>query len=136
MTEKELENIENEENEKVHLEEYCDESKCEPAEEDQKLWMLFNNEGSYHNNHMLRRIQEEIEVTSNYRLFIFFDMGSINLDIDNHLNHIHVYEDYVEIYNEENGEFTFLKTDEIKGFVFEPKTAELFLEEVDDDSDD
>lgn len=100
-------------------------------EEVPKMSFIFEDEASYHNLAMFREVQSRIDFEENMTLFIFFGMGSIQLDIMNVMNHITVYPDYMEIYNNDNQELTFLKNSEVVGFVFEPNNPVTMEEEGD-----
>jgi len=106
---------------------------CELEEEIPKLDFFFKDEISYMRLSMFREIQSRVEFETNCYLFIFFDMGSVKLDINNPINSVSISEDYVEIYNAENEELTFIKTSEIKGFVFEQKPVEKLEDVLNDD---
>lgn len=79
---------------------------------------------------MFKRATEKIEQYRGGYVYVVFGMGSVKLDIDDPLNLIRFYYDYVEIFNHENGETTLLRMDQIKGFVFEDKPVEAIEDEV------
>ena len=87
---------------------------------------------------LLAKVAQKINAYRGGYVYIFFEMGSIQLDIDNPLNLIKVYpEGYTEIYNDDNGETTIIKNRAIKGFVFEDKPLSLDdIEEVEYDPND
>ena len=112
-----------------NLEEDCKE-KCEYEE---YLKVTFKSDTAWHNNPMLRHLQYKLSLRKNENLFIFFDMGSIILDIDDDLNRICIYEEFAEIYNNAKGETTIIRNEEIKGFIFEPKANKLIEKLLEDD---
>lgn len=93
----------------------------EIEEEVPKMEFIFENEQSFHKNSFLRRIQEEVAISEDMYLYVFFNMGSIILDIDDPDNHIYCNYSFSEIYDNHKKEFTFIKNDEIKGFILEFK---------------
>ena len=66
------------------------------------------------------RVLEIVKDESKGYLFVAFHMGSVRLDISNVNNILEISDDYIEIFNAENGETSLLKTDEVTGFIFEP----------------
>ena len=88
---------------------------CEP-EEEPKL----NSYIEYSASEMCRAMAEQLEFVNEGSLFIIFGMGSIRLSIDNPDNFLSITRDYIEIFNAENKELTFIKMDDLTGFVFEP----------------
>ena len=72
-------------------------------------------------NGIQKEVKATVEEYPEGSLYIFFDMGSIRLDIEDPNNHILFYCDYTSVFNHENGETTLIKNDVIKGFVFEDK---------------
>lgn len=124
-----------------YLEDECDcgcDAKAEYCEEKPKMFFMFGNEEGYHKYPMLRCVQQYICDNFESNMFVFFNMGSITLDVENPRNHMIINDGFVEIFNDENGETTFIKVEEIKGFVFEPKLANLddFIEGMKEDSND
>ena len=106
------------------------ELKC-VEEECPKMTFLFEDDISYHSEHMFREVQERIDFEDDpHLLYVFFDMGSVVLDILNPSNHIIVYTDYLEVYNSEKMEHTWIKSSEIKGFVLEPNRTEEMVKEL------
>lgn len=74
---------------------------------------------------MFRRAADKIEKYHGGYVFVVFEMGSVKLDIDDPQNRICFYFDYVDIFNNENGETTLIRCDQIKGFVFENKPVHI-----------
>ena len=70
---------------------------------------------------LFRRAFEVISDATKGHIYIAFHMGSVILDISNVNNILELDDDYVEIFNAENGELSLIKTDEITGFIFEPE---------------
>lgn len=54
-------------------------------------------------------------------LYIVFNMGSTILDTSNQNNYVLVHADFIEVYNDDTKELTFMRNSEIKGFIFENK---------------
>lgn len=72
-------------------------------------------------NGIQKEVKATVEAYPKGDLYIFFDMGSIRLDIEDPNNHILFYCDYTSVFNHETGETTLIKNSVIKGFVFEDK---------------
>jgi len=83
------------------------------------------NEKLFYGNGLISRLAEKIPQYRGGYMYLFFDMGSVKLDIDDPINWVKFHEDFIEIFNNENGETTLLKSSELKGFVFENKPVEL-----------
>lgn len=105
---------------KENLNENCECCKSTKDLEEIRMYFIFEDEYSYHEKHMFRKVQEQIEIETPQLLYVFFDMGSVILNTGNPSNHIIVYPEYVEIYNSESMETTVIREDKINGFVFEP----------------
>ena len=69
---------------------------------------------------MCRRVAEQLEYVNEGSIFIIFGMGSIRLSIDNPENFLTINRDYIEVYNDVNRELTFIKIEDLTGFVIEP----------------
>ena len=69
---------------------------------------------------IFKRVLEIVKDESKGYLFVAFHMGSVRLDISNVNNILEISDDYIEIFNAENGETSLIKTDEVTGFIFEP----------------
>ena len=85
---------------------------------------------------MFRRVPEKIEKYEKGNVFVCSKLGAIKLSIEDPLNELWFYQDYVEIYSNETKETTFIKHEEITGFVFEQREAALegeeFLEDLEE----
>lgn len=92
--------------------------KCEPVEMPPKM-NVYIEQGIP--NPMFQVAFHRILDDSNGYVYVVFKMGSVQLDMDNPKNYLDFNRDYVEIYNDETGETTMIKIDEITGFVFEHK---------------
>lgn len=82
---------------------------------------------------MFSVVREKVTWDDPCKLFVFFDMGSVILDTGDPMNHIIVHDDFVEIYNNDQMETTFIRTDKINGFLFEPKKEELTLDDLEEE---
>ena len=94
-------------------------------EEETKMKFIFSSDDAYLKNRLFRRVQEEVALSKDMYLYVFFDMGSIILDIDDPKNYIIFNETFSEIYNVEKKEYTFIRNDEIKGFILGFKSPDL-----------
>lgn len=90
-----------------------------------KMTVVFDSTENYYSNAMFRSVQEKVDGDDPCKLFVFFDMGSVILDTGDPRNHIIVHDAFVEIYNNDQMETTFIRTEKINGFLFEPKPVEL-----------
>ena len=95
------------------------------SEEETKMKFIFSSDDAYLKNRLFRRVQEEVALSKDMYLYVFFDMGSIILDIDDPKNYIIFNETFSEIYNVEKKEYTFIRNDEIKGFILGFKSPDL-----------
>ena len=109
---------------------WVDENVIEPA---LKMDFIFVDESSYYSEAMFREVQERINFESDpHLLYVFFDMGSVVLDILNPANYVMVYHDFIEVFNANKLEHTWIKSSEIKGFVLEPNMTEEMEEAIDE----
>ena len=120
LSDEQVRNLLNKFHEELQSYEVEEKTCCE--EVDPKMVIVFETQKSYHKHSLFRRIQEEVTISKDMYLYVFFNMGSIILNIDDPKNHIYFNEDYSEIYNEDKKEYTFIKNDEIKGFILDFKT--------------
>lgn len=100
------------------------EMKTEP-EEQTPMMDIFYSPGVFNKNEMVTRVQSEVEKYINGYIYIFFEMGSVKLDIDDPKNYIYFHREFVEIFNNSNGETTFIQSMAVKGFVFENKPVTI-----------
>ena len=91
------------------------EQQKEPVEE-QKLNLFID----YSAPEICRRVAEQLEYVNDGSIFIIFGMGSIRLSIDNPDNFLTITRDYIEVFNDVNQELTFIKIEDLTGFVIEP----------------
>ena len=78
---------------------------------------------------MCRALDEQLSYRDTGSIFIIFKMGSIRLNIANPENWLSITRDYIEIHNDENGELTFIKIDDLTGFVLEPEVEDHVCED-------
>ena len=76
-------------------------------------------------NPMFRLVEEKINNEDPQLLYVVFDMGSVILNTGDPMNHIKIYDGFIEIFNSTSGETTFIKTRKVGGFVFEPPQREF-----------
>ena len=100
------------------------EMKKEPEEKTPMIEIIYFP-GVMLQSEMFPQVQREVKKYINGYIYIFFDMGSVKLDIDDPKNHIHFHREFVEIFNNSNGETTFIQSMAVKGFVFENKPVTI-----------
>lgn len=98
-----------------------------------KMRVIFDLKENYSNYTMFSVVKDKVTWDDPCKLFVFFDMGSVILDTGDPMNHIIVHDDFVEIYNNDQMETTFIRTDKINGFLFEPKKEELTLDDLEEE---
>lgn len=114
---------------------------CSAPFEEMVMDIQVENERVLYGNGLIQRLAEKIPQYRGGYMYLFFDMGSVKLDIDDPINCVNFQEDYIEIFNNDNGETTLLKFSELKGFVFENKPLTLdeledeFSEDLEDDDE-